>query len=382
MKDPTTEQAHQRSRLGFTRETNILRTKHSPKPTSGSRGVSLEIRNDVLQYANQFTVAAASRKFNVNASSIYRWIIRMDPLQMSGNKSRVILTGLDQFLLIMCIYLHPRSKADQQAAFILANGGGEAYSRQDICRRLKELGVTRKVCSLESFQAFTPRNLLRARLFFTEGPRIGVRGIPRFKLTDTDEAKFSLVKIESKRGVSFSTQRLRDAGFYKKGASSVNLIMTVEPGNPMIPDHQIGSLMNPRKWWKITVENTNQYVFSEYVDYVLSDIENNPLPGGFDRLRYLMWDNLSAHLTPLVTATVELRDTAPDFRFVPLRRPPYQPKYAPIEYIFGEIGGILERKCGRDWDQARLIQEIHNACVIVGRNGSLSRTFRHCRYSD
>ena len=88
MKDPTTERAHQRSRLGLTRETNILRTKHSPKPTSGSRGVSLEIRNDVLQYANQFTVAAASRKFNVNASSIYRWIIRMDPLQMSGNKSR------------------------------------------------------------------------------------------------------------------------------------------------------------------------------------------------------------------------------------------------------------------------------------------------------
>ena len=53
--------------------------------------------------------------------------------------------------------------------------------------------------------------------------------------------------------------------------------MTVEPGNPMIPDHQIGSLMNPRKWWKITVENTNQYVFSEYVDYVLSDIEKATL---------------------------------------------------------------------------------------------------------
>ena len=124
MKDPTTERARQRSRLGLTRETNILRTKHDPKPTSGSRGVSLELRNDVLQYATQYTVAAASRKFNISSSSIYRWIIRMDPLQMSGNKSRVILTGLDQFLLTMCIYLHPRSKADEQAAFILANGGG------------------------------------------------------------------------------------------------------------------------------------------------------------------------------------------------------------------------------------------------------------------
>ena len=160
------------------------------------------------------------------------------------------------------------------------------------------------------------------------------------------------------------------------------MIMTIEPGNPHIPNGQIGSLTNPRKWWKITVENTNQYIFAEYIDYVLSDIEDNPVPGGYDEQKYLMWDNLSAHMTPLVTATVELRNRVPGFRFVPLRRPPYQPKFAPIEYIFGEISGILERKCGRDWDQARLVQELHNACVVVGRNGSLSRTFRHCGYHD
>ena len=98
---------------------------------------------------------------------------------------------MDQFLLTLCIFINPRSKADEQAAFILANGGGAAYSRQDISRRLKELGITRKFCSLEAYQAYTARNRLRAQLFWLEGPRVGVRGICHYKLTDTDKAKFT-----------------------------------------------------------------------------------------------------------------------------------------------------------------------------------------------
>ena len=380
-RDPATTRARERSRLGLAREQNILRTRHIPKQVAGSRGVSVETRVEVLQYANQFSVAAAARKFNVSQSSVYRWTRRVDPLQMTGNHSRVVLTGLDQFLLTICIFLHPRSKADEQATFILANGGARAYSRQEISKRLKELGVTRKICTLEAYQAFTPRNLLRAHLFWTNGPRLGVLGVPRYRLTDTDEAKFTLSKCETKRGVSYTTNWCRDAGHYKKRVASVNLIMTVEPGNPHIPMGERGSITNPRKWWKISLENTNQFVFAEYIDEVLSDIEQNPVPGGYDRQRILMWDNLSAHLTPLVTATVELRQRADEYSFIPLRRPPYQPKYAPIEYMFGEIAGILEDKCARDWDAACLVQEVHNACAMVGLHGSLNRTFCHCGYA-
>ena len=376
--DPTTFRARERSRLGLSREINVLRTDHHKEPTSGAKGYSIEKRIACLQFVNQFSVAAASREFKVSKGTIYRWIERIDPLQMTGNNERVFLTGLDQFLLTMCIYLHPRSTADEQATFIYANGGARAYSRQQISKRLNELGVRRKKCSIEAYQAFTPRNRLRARLFFTRGPRLGIQGVRRFKLTDTDEAKFMISKFQSKRGWGYKTQRVRDPGFYSKNAMGVNLIMTVEPGNPYLPNGARGSLSNPRKWWRITLENTNQVVFSNYIDSVLSDIEQNPIPNGMDDERYLMWDNLSAHLTALVTATVEIRPT--HNTFVPIRRPPYQPKYAPIEYIFGEIGQILGRKCAKDWDQERLINELHNACVMVGLNGSLDRTFRHCGY--
>ena len=204
-RDPATTRAQERSHLGLPREQNVLRTFHIPKPVAGSRGVCVDIRLEALQYANQFSVAAAARKFNVSKASIYRWTEQIDPLQMTGNQSRVILTGLDQFLLSVCIFLHPRSTADKQATFIIANGGARAYNHPDISRRLKELGVTRKLCALEAHQAFTPRNLLRARLFWTEGPRLGVLGVPRYQLTDTDEAKFNLSKCETRRGVSYTT---------------------------------------------------------------------------------------------------------------------------------------------------------------------------------
>ena len=165
-----------------------------------------------------------------------------------------------------------------------------------------------------------------------------------------------------------------------KMMGSVNLIMTVEPGNPYLPPYLRGLIQNPRKWWRITEGTTNQVVFSDYIDYVCSDIEHHPLPDNFDSEKYFMWDNLRVHTTPMVTATLELRETRDDFAFVPIYRPPYQPKVAPIEYIFGEITNILARKCTKDWDLQRLIQELHSACVKVGLDKSLDRLFQHCGY--
>ena len=151
--DATNRRCRERSRLGLDREQNLLRTNHLVDATSGSRGVSIHKRVKVVQYAHTYTVASAARKFDVHASTIYRWIDRIDPLQMTGNKSRYVLTGLDQFLLSMGIYLYPRASTDELATFIFVNGGAEhAYSRQDVSRRLKELGVTRKKCSLEAYE--------------------------------------------------------------------------------------------------------------------------------------------------------------------------------------------------------------------------------------
>ena len=100
---------------------------------------------------------------------------------MTGNREQHILVGLDQLLLTMSVYLYPSMNSDERAAFIYANGGSDApYSRQDVSKRCKELGITLKKRSIEAYQAFTPTNRLKKELFFTRGPRLGIRGVRRF----------------------------------------------------------------------------------------------------------------------------------------------------------------------------------------------------------
>ena len=209
---------------------------------------------------------------------------------------------------------------------------------------------------------------------------MGIKHVPRYQLCDTDEAKFCVLDFEKKTGRSYQAVRVRDGGHFSRSAPELHLIMTVEPGNPNLPAHMLGSIENPRKWWKITSESIDQGVFSEYIDYVASDIEKHPLPLNMDSRKIFLWDNLSVHGTALVNSTLELRETRHAHRFVSMPRPPYQPKVAPIEYIFGEIASILSRKCARHWGVQELHDEIHNACMTVGLNGAMNRTFEHCGY--
>ena len=379
-RDPASHRAQERSRLGLTREDHVLRTEHDAAPTAGSKGVPKYLRESCLEYAVGVSVPAAARKFGVDETTIYRWFQRVDPYQMTGNKPRTNLVGYDQFLLSMSVFLYPRMDADKRAAFIVNNGGSRAYSRQVIYQRLKELEITRKKCGLESHNAFTPINQLRFRLFWSNPPRTGIANVRRFRLTDTDEAQFSLVKIESKKGYAFKRHRVRDSGHYSKALASVNLIMTVEAGNPYIPGYERGSVRNPRKWWRITAGTTNQVVFSDYIDHVCRDIENNPSPDGFDEEKYFMWDNLRVHTTAMVSATLELRESRDQYRFVPICRPPYQPKIAPIEFAFGEVTVRLSQRCAKDWDNQKLVEELDSACRLIGIEGKMDRTFTHCGY--
>ena len=142
--DEATSRAQERSRLGLTREEHVFRTHNTPQPRAGSKGVAKYLREKCLDYAVGVSISAASRKYGFAESTIYRWFERIDPLQMTGNKSRTNLVGHDQFLLTMSVFLYPRMDADERATFIVSNGGSRVYNRQTIYRRLSELDVTRK----------------------------------------------------------------------------------------------------------------------------------------------------------------------------------------------------------------------------------------------
>ena len=324
-KNISTTEARERSEAGLSRQVNVTRTNNISHPCfGGSQGYPLFFRRDVLFWEARHGVDFVIRRYNISKASVYRWKIRIEPFQQSGNKPKEEIIGFDQFLLVMCLYIFPRSESDVIAMFIAVNGGTFGISRQAISRRTNELDITRKRASFEAFAAFTPLNEMRCVVFFADPPPVGIRGIPMFIFIDIDEAKFILSKCISKYGRAQTCIRVRDTAHFKKGERGINLLLAVEPGNPALPPQTYGSIQNPRKWWFLTTANVDQMVFTDFIDATLTDIEQNPVEG--DEHRNLLWDNLSAHGTGLVTTTVELRPSRPHFQFDIVPRPPYQPK--------------------------------------------------------
>ena len=208
------------------------------------------------------------------------------------------------------------------------------------------------------------------------GPRVGVNGVPRHKLIDIDEASFHLKKIEKS---AYSSCRVRNTANYKRGGRSINLLLAVEPGDPNLAQNILGSINHPRVWYKIVDGNVDQFVYAEFIDEICSDIEQNPLPE--DNERIFLWDNLALHGTAFVSYTLEMRPLRNQFRFLAIPRPPYQPKFAPIEYVFCQISNELAKMTNDDDTMMDLQQNITNLCTIIGMGGSMDRTFRHCGYT-
>ena len=374
----SSQQAKSRSDAGMSRRLKVFRTKNNIHPKNGgSHGYPLWFRIKVIDHVYAFGVNDATAQFNVSKKSVRRWLRRIVPYHQTGNHERTNIVGRDQLLLSICLHVYPRAKDLEIAAFIYANGGN-IYSKQDVSKRCKELKLTKKRVSLESNSAYTERNLIRARQFWTMGPRIGVNGVPRHRLIDIDEASFCLKKIEKKYGRAYSSCRVRDLGNYKRGGGTISLLMAVEPGNPNLPPNQLGSIEFPRVWYKIVTGSVDQFVYANFIDHICTDIEQHPLP--HDNERYFLWDNLALHGTAYVNYKLEMRPSRHEFQFVAIPRPPYQPKFAPIEYVFCQIANELSNKTQENDTMLHLRTNLTDLCTIIGNGGRMDRTFSHCGY--
>ena len=378
-KNIASEQAQRRSHAGMTRHLRTFRTDNNQHPRNGgSHGYPVWFRLAVLDHVYAHGVADGHRYYDVSKKTIRRWLHRLAPYHQTGNSERRIITGRDQILLAICLHIYPRAQDLEVTAFIYANGG-DIYSPQDISRRCKELKLSRKRASLESSCAYTERNQIRASQFWTRGPRIGVHGVPRHRLIDIDEACFCLKKIEKKYGRAFTSCRVRDTGNYRRGGRGINLLMAVEPGDPNLPPNQLGSTTHPRVWYKVTEGNVDQFLYADFINEICTDIEENPLPS--DNERIFLWDNLALHGTAYVSYMLEMRPTRHLHRFIAIPRPPYQPKYAPIEYVFCQISNELAKLTSDNDNLDDLRRNVTNICTVIGHNGSMDRTFQHCGYT-
>lgn len=150
----------------------------------------------------------------------------------------------------------------------------------------------------------------------------------------------------------------------------------MEPGNPNFAPGIKGSVDRPRRWVHTSQENTHQFIFGEYIDEILTNMETCPVPGGYDNKWCLMWDNLSLHKAAYVTTIIKYRTALNNFYSVDC--PPYRPITAPIEYLFCELTAELNRRCERGWDIDELRCNIFNVCATIEHEGKLCSTYIHC----
>ena len=194
--DPANTRAITRSRLGLMRETQRFRTGHYPNPArGGTRGYPLWLRTKAINSLDRIgSYRGAALLTGCSTSSVRRWERRILPYRMSGGRHREQLTGADQLLLSICIFIYPEASSDEIAIFIYRNGG-DIYTRPQISERCAELQLTRKRASKESFDAFSTASIRAKEWFRTLPPPLGVHGQPVHRLIDIDETGFSLKKM-------------------------------------------------------------------------------------------------------------------------------------------------------------------------------------------
>ena len=136
--------AKSRSRLGLSRKLQQERTNLPPNPAcGGTRGYPVWFRQRILATAAMIGNDLAAEQWGVCIESICNWQDRETPYRMTGGLEKEALTGYDQLLLAIGLYIYPNASADGLCMFIVANGG-DVYSREQISDRCSELNITRK----------------------------------------------------------------------------------------------------------------------------------------------------------------------------------------------------------------------------------------------
>ena len=123
--DPANTRSRAQSFRGCYREVAQKRTNYHPNPVlKGPRSYPLWQRYMVLNtFAIYLDYQIAADRIGCSHYSVRRWEQRVWLYRMSGGKRRENLYGMDQLLLLICLYIYPDIQADQIFSFIVANVG-------------------------------------------------------------------------------------------------------------------------------------------------------------------------------------------------------------------------------------------------------------------
>ena len=164
--------------------------------------------------------------------------------------------------------------------------------------------MTRKQSSKEAYRAFTAENIQTYVWFISLPLPLGVSGLNISILINVYETGFYVKSASLKYRKGHTSCRVRQPSHYTGSEPKVNGILVINPGNPNLGAWEDTSCDNPRHWIMEIQENCNQYVFGDFINNMLSNIEDRPVTGGHDNKRCIIWDNLSLHKLAYATTLI------------------------------------------------------------------------------
>ena len=155
------------------------------------------------------------------------------------------------------------------------------------------------------------------------------------------------------------------------------MILAIEAGDPRLPDEVEGSVARPRRWIKIRrVGGTDADTFAAFCDEMCIQIEEAMHIPGMNDHRFILWDNLCAHMAPIVYHTIEGREGPCQFSILP--RLAYQPKLGPLEYKICDLLLHMQYHTEGQMTLDEMEGAINQAAAHIG---PFDLTFEHCGYS-
>ena len=106
--------------------------------------------------------------------------------RMAGDSQRDQLTGTNQLLLSIYIYIYPTASLDKIAIFIHSNGG-DIYARPLISEQCRALDLTWKQAIKESYDTFYIASVQVLHWYKTLTLLLGAHTQPVHRLIDIDE---------------------------------------------------------------------------------------------------------------------------------------------------------------------------------------------------
>ena len=273
----------------------------------------------------------------------------LQPFLPTGNDAAQVLRGHDEYLIAVYRRAYPKARADEVIAFVMNNSRvPRQLNRASITRCEQRLHLSRKAASTSAVQSELPINVLKARLYATAPPPLGIAGVNRNTVIDIDECALTLETPNRGFGKSAVGSRVTEPGPY--GHSKKYTLIA-------------GIMADGRRWMSMTsLAGTSVVTFNQFVEMVCVALPPGPPSMCFT------WDNLSAHHSPLVAATVQAHG------HFAVARAPYHPWTGAIEYIFNQIHTELQTLLHFIHSDADLI---HYTRIIFANLGGFDATFTH-----